>query len=243
MARRNLYPQVIPSCRVAPRIMEQLNSIARSAPAFDASGRAALREEVERWRRAERRRLIAVRDALGREERRAAEAGVAARLDGCLARLMPGVIGFYWPFRGEIDLRAVLRSWAGAGAIAALPVAGMRDGQVGFQPWQPERPPRASLWGVPVPQVGDEQVVPDVILVPVVGFDRARFFLGNGSGYYDAALEHFAKAVRIGVGFDCLRIDTVFPQPRDVALDLVVTDTAVMAADGPWPDCWGRHDD
>ncbi|RRA47241.1 5-formyltetrahydrofolate cyclo-ligase [Acidipila sp. EB88] len=74
-------------------------------------------------------------------------------------------------------------------------------------------------------------VKPDLLIVPVVGFDRACYRLGYGGGYYDRTLAGRAGAVfTVGVGFALLEVDTILPQQHDVPLDRIVTEDAVYEA-------------
>lgn len=71
-------------------------------------------------------------------------------------------------------------------------------------------------------------VVPDILLVPLLGFDLDRYRLGNGGGYYDRTLGAMdIKPYTIGIGFDCLRLDTIYPFAHDVPLDAIVTESGV----------------
>ena len=87
----------------------------------------------------------------------------------------------------------------------------------------------AGLWNIPTPAV-DERVVPNVLLVPLVGFDAARHRLGNGGGYYDRTLATLPSATTaIGVGFDCLRLPTIHPEPHDVPMSMVITESTTAS--------------
>ena len=80
-----------------------------------------------------------------------------------------------------------------------------------------------GFWNIPVPAAGDP-VASDVLLVPVVGFDRQNYRLRYGGGYYDRTLAAAARPRTIGVGFELARIATIHPQPHDIPMDQVVTE-------------------
>ena len=85
-----------------------------------------------------------------------------------------------------------------------------------------------GFWKIPVPAEGPE-VVPDVALAPVVGWDAAGFRLGYGGGYFDRTLAALdPPAFAIGVGLDAARVPTIFPQPHDIAMDAIVTETGLQ---------------
>ena len=84
-----------------------------------------------------------------------------------------------------------------------------------------------GVWNIPFPSEG-RTVIPDVLLVPLVGFNRHRFRLGYGGGYYDRTI--VAALIRpktIGIGYDRLELATIHPQPHDLQMDCVVTERGV----------------
>ncbi len=96
-------------------------------------------------------------------------------------------VGFYFPIRGEPDLRAVIGAWLALDSrrVAALPVI---NGKVlAFHAWTMDSPMRAGDFGIPVPAQG-RAVQPECLLIPCLGFDAERFRLGYGGGYYDRTL-------------------------------------------------------
>jgi hypothetical protein len=79
----------------------------------------------------------------------------------------------------------------------------------------------------PVPE-GTPTVVPQVLLIPPVGFDAQGFRLGYGGGYYDRTLAAMTpQPLKIGVAFELSRMETIHPQPYDIALDFMVTERCV----------------
>lgn len=177
------------------------------------------RREVMRWRKAERARLIAARQAMAVADRQAAEARIRAALEGETGR----VIGIYWPFKGEPDLR----TWArGQGAAVALPVVVEKGRPLEFRLWQPGAALVRGVWDIPVPAEGAEVVRPDLVIAAVVGVDPQGFRLGYGGGFYDrtlAALRAAGAGPRvIGVGFAFQAIPTIFPLDHDIPMDRVI---------------------
>ena len=81
-----------------------------------------LAEQVKVWRKAERARLIAERTAQSLERRRTVRQRVQELLVGEVPSLRTAMIGFYWPFRAEVDLVRLVRELSGGGSGAALPV-------------------------------------------------------------------------------------------------------------------------
>jgi 5,10-methenyltetrahydrofolate synthetase len=179
--------------------------------------------DVMRWRKAERERLRARHNALDTNQRAAAGEAVIEKLDRLLESNEVTVLGAYWPLNHEIDLRAWMRRQADSGLAIALPVIYGRNQPLQYSRWRPRRAMRRGLWGIAEPAI-DDWLEPQMVLAPLVGVDRLQYRLGNGGGYFDRSL---ATAVprpqAVGVGYDCARIATIYPQPHDVAMDFVIT--------------------
>ena len=185
--------------------------------------------EVKAWRKAERERLIALRMALPPAVRRAAGERITAALHAVVAE-RPGILGIYWPFRAEFDPRPLVESLIAAGGKVALPVVVDKKGPLEYRAWTPGDPLIAGVWDIPIPEKRDI-VVPSAVLAPVVGFDRACYRLGYGGGYFDRTLASLTPRPRpIGVGFAAQAINTIHPQPFDIPMDLIVTETGLTRA-------------
>ncbi len=185
--------------------------------------------DVMRWRKAERQRLIEARLAVSADIRAAMAQAIAAGLDAALGEPDGRVASLYWPFRGEPDLR----QWAGRfierGGRIALPVVVEKAHPLAFRLWKPGDRLEKGVWNIPVPAAGAE-VVPDIVIAPVVGFDRASFRLGYGGGYYDRTLAALpGRPLVVGVGYSAAAIATIFPLPHDVAMSLIVTENGRVA--------------
>lgn len=117
--------------------------------------------------------------------------------------------------------------WLRADAVrrAALPVIHTRSAPLDFHLWTPETPMAPGQYGIPEPQ-GTPAVTPDVLLIPCVGVDRARFRMGYGGGYYDRTLAAmFPRPRAIGIAYADTVVDSIAPEAHDIALDAVVTET------------------
>jgi 5,10-methenyltetrahydrofolate synthetase len=188
--------------------------------------------DVQRWRRAERRRLIALRSALSQDHRARQTAEITKSLDGVLASLALAspVISGYWPIAAEPDLRPWMKAMRASGVQVALPVALKLGEPLVFRDWSPDAPMARGLYNIPYPADG-EVVVPDIVLAPLIGFDAHCFRLGFGGGFFDRTLAALRpKPVAIGVGYAEAEIRTIYPQPHDVRMDWVVTGKGTRAA-------------
>ena len=185
--------------------------------------------DVARWRSVERQRLLAERAAMSVESRHVASHTIAGHLDHLLAETFPNLQGLtisaWWPIKAELNLRAWLTGLAARGAQAALPIVATKGAPLIFRPWTPETKMERGFWNIPVPADGPE-VTPDIALAPVVGWDAAGYRLGYGGGYFDRTLADLSPhAFAIGVGLDAARMSTIFPQPHDIPMRFIVTET------------------
>jgi 5-formyltetrahydrofolate cyclo-ligase len=138
-------------------------------------------------------------------------------------------LGFYWPFQGEIDVRHLVRNFLAFGAEAALPVVVEMRRPLEFWSWRPRMKLTRGVWNIPVPS-DRSPVQPTVLLVPLLGFDVAGYRLGYGGGYYDRTLATFAqKPLTIGIGYELGRLETIYPQPHDIPMDAIVTESGVVS--------------
>ena len=183
-------------------------------------------EAVKRWRRGERERLIGLRQGLPAEQRRRWSERIDAELRVIVAG-RPGVIGVYWPFRAEFDPRPLV-DWAVASRRSvALPVVVDKKGPLEYRAWRPGERLVDGVLGIPVPEKR-EIVTPQIVLAPLVGFDPQCYRLGYGGGYFDRTLAALSpRPLAIGVGFDIQLLETIYPQPFDVAMDLIVTESGM----------------
>lgn len=184
-------------------------------------------EAVAGWRRRERDRLRAIRAAIDPESRRRRDANIAARLDRLLADRSDDVVAVYWPLKGEPDLRSWYSRTAAEGRQLALPVVVERDRPLEFRRWQTGDPLARDAMNIPAPLDG-ELVDPGVVVTAVLGYDAGRFRLGNGGGYYDRTLAvRRSRPLLVGVGYPQCELRTIYPQPHDVPMDYMVTDTGI----------------
>jgi 5,10-methenyltetrahydrofolate synthetase len=122
------------------------------------------RDEIMRWRRGERKRLIGERLATPVEIRRRHDNKIIASLEEVLPEVQGLTISAYWPFRGEPDLRSFMSVVANRGGKCALPVV-VECMPLVFRPWRPGQPLARGVWNIPVP-VTTAEVVPDVVIAP-----------------------------------------------------------------------------
>ena len=189
--------------------------------------------DVARWRAAERVRLRAERMALSVDARQTWARALAGHLDALLPKVLGDVEGRVisgsWPIKGEADLRPWLSDLHARGAVVALPVVVERAAPLHFRRWVPGMALERGNWNIPVPPDAGEELVPDLSLAPLVGWDVAGYRLGYGGGYFDRTLASLSpQPVVIGVGLQAAEVKTIFPQVHDIAMSVIVTETGVQ---------------
>jgi 5,10-methenyltetrahydrofolate synthetase len=182
------------------------------------------------WRRVLRREMVERRSRLSDATHAALSARIVAHLLAALPS--PCIVAFCWPIKHEPDVRAVIDGWARHGAIAALPVVVAEDTPLAFRAWTADTPLAPDRYGIPTPLAGDF-VQPDLILLPLNGFDAAGYRLGYGGGYFDRTLAALTpRPLAVGVGFEINRVDSIRPESHDQRLDWIVTEAGSFRISG-----------
>jgi 5,10-methenyltetrahydrofolate synthetase len=188
-------------------------------------------DTLKAWRKAERMRLVAAREAIDPAGIEAMRQAIDANLERSFPQLAAGVVGFCWPIRNEYDARHYARTLRERGALTALPVVVARGTPLIFREWHPGIALTEGVLGIPYPAQSRE-LAPTAVLLPMNGWDPLGYRLGYGGGFFDrtlAALE-MRPAVRplvIGVSYEMARMDTIHPQAWDIPMDWVVTEGGV----------------
>jgi len=188
-------------------------------------------EELKAWRKAERERLVAAREALDA----LALDGYRRRIDAHLERAFPGLraiaFAFCWPIRNEYDARHLARTLRAAGALTALPVFVAPKTPLEFREWHPGVELARGPLNIPYP-VGSKELEPRAVLLPMNGWDAQGYRLGYGGGFFDRTLASLTdKPLVIGISYELARMQTIHPQPWDIPMDYVVTERGVYRRD------------
>src|ERR1700761_1739916 len=190
------------------------------------------RPDILAWRQGKRDELIAARMTMPREAHEEADAAIARKLDGCFAEIEPCRVGAYWPFRREFNVLPVLDKLLARGFTAALPVVLGKGKPLEFRDWNRETTLASGVWDIPYPAEG-EAVTPNVLIVPVVGFDDDGYRLGYGGGFYDRTLEAMTpRPFCLGVGFELGHLPSIHPLPHDIPMNAVITERGLYGRGG-----------
>jgi len=195
-----------------------------SQPSQDALDKASLRV-IALTRRA-------ALDAAARE--RAAEAAALHALDW-LGEVRGEIVSVFTPIGHEISTEPLVRRLRDAGAEIALPVVVEPGKPLIFRLWEPgtELVPSAGpgRFTIPAPPETAPAVAPDVLVVPLAGFDSSGNRLGYGAGFYDRTLSLLRGVKRIeaiGYAFAVQELPAVPAEPHDERLDAIATDAGIV---------------
>jgi 5-formyltetrahydrofolate cyclo-ligase len=184
--------------------------------------------EVKAWRREARQKMLAARAAMTMAVRE----DLSRRLIGQLRPVLqdrPGPISFYWPIKAEPDLKPLMRALDEAGIEVCLPVCVKLGEPLTFRRWTKGAKMERGFWDIPVP-ADPTEIRPRTLIAPIVGYDGAGDRLGYGGGFFDRTLAKLGDtAAAIGIGFSMFRLETIHPQPHDIAMAAIVTETGLIA--------------
>ena len=177
-----------------------------------------------------RQEATALRDALPAEARKAAAEAIAARKFPLA--ITPGtIISGFMPLRSEINPLPLLQKLAEAGARLALPAIAGRGKPLVMRAWAFGAPLDRGQWGIREPKPDAPEVEPDILLVPLLAFDRVGYRLGYGAGYYDMTIQRLRglkPVIAVGIAFAAQEVPKIPTTPRDERPDLVLTEREVI---------------
>lgn len=178
-----------------------------------------------------RRHLLADRERFAAGARAAAaQQALTGQLAHALRELDPSSLGLYWPVRGEFNPCDALRVAGCTSLTLALPFARREPREMHYRRWNGDTPGAVDECGLAAP-ADRTVVVPEVVLVPCVGFTRSGFRLGYGGGYFDRWLALHPHVTAVGVAWSAAEIAPADwrAQPHDQPLALIVTEAGVVA--------------
>lgn len=179
------------------------------------------------WRQVARKRLLEQRAALPSAQHRQISAQCLAHIKGYLAERPPTEMSLYWPIKSELDCRPLAAELIAAGWQLSVPVINDESRKLEFARWAPGMPMRTGTWNIPVPEKPD-WICPQLLLVPLLGFDRHNYRLGYGGGYYDRTLADLPHAHTVGVGMEIGRFDSIHPHALDIPMQCIITEAGLQ---------------
>lgn len=162
----------------------------------------------------------------------AAIAALAPRLGLAAGTVVAG----YWPMGDELDPRPLMAALAALGCRLALPVVAARATPLAFRAFAFGDPLEPGAHGTVHPAGAALPVIPQLLLVPLLAFDRECFRLGYGGGYYDRTLENLRKSAQvraIGLAFAAQEVSAVPHDGHDQPLDAIATEHGLITPETP----------
>ncbi len=189
-----------------------------------SGARALTAGEAAKGKKAQRTVLRLARNRVGKREREEAARAVVPLF--CAASRAQRV-GLYYPVRGEFDCLPLLTVLAGQGVQTALPVVTGRGQGLEFRAWRPGDELQPGDYKIPAPGNKSLSIVPQVLIVPLLGYDASGARLGYGGGYYDRTLQDLrlrnGAFEAVGLAYDFQKLDKVAVEAHDQKLDAILT--------------------
>ena len=146
------------------------------------------------------------------------------------------IVAGYWAQGSEMDPRPVLDAILALDpvrTVAALPVAVDRDSPLKFRIWTPAERLEPDAFGIPAPPAVALEVTPNLVLAPLLAFDRCGGRLGQGAGHYDRTLQNLRRQRAVfvlGLAYAGQELERVPTGPHDQRLDAILTETEYIEA-------------
>jgi len=176
-----------------------------------------------------RERLHRLRDLFATASGDAAQAALAGHLGDVLVELQPERLGLYWPLRSEFNAALACIGDRNLDSVdLALPYAKKSGCEMHYRTWDRTTPAVRDECGIP--SASGAPMVPDVVLVPCLGYTRSGYRLGYGGGYYDRWLAAHPHVTAVGIAWSPTEITNaeLAPQPHDQPLMVVLTELGVV---------------
>ena len=138
-------------------------------------------------------------------------------------------LGGYYPSNYEIDDLEILDLLEKKNFKISLPII-KKNNQMDFFKWSNNDPLKINKFGIPEP-ISSKKFYPDILLVPLVGYDNDLNRLGYGGGFYDRyieKIEKIKKVIKIGLAFSFQKINNIPLNQYDKKLDFIVTEKEIL---------------
>ena len=189
-------------------------------------------ESKQEKKRRLRKILLAERDALSLAERRALDDTLCQKISSLPCFLSASMLLLYDPIGSEANLLPLAKIAETRGVPVGFPVCRSNPKGLIFRQADAQTVFEPGAFGIPVPPESARELTPDenaVCLLPALGYDQTLARLGYGGGYYDRFSVHF-PGKKIGVCAERFLCDTVFAEPHDLSVDLLVTEKRILTA-------------
>ncbi len=137
------------------------------------------------------------------------------------------LVAAYMPTKGEVNITPLIQHLALNNRTVLLPriIRPYEKGEMQFKRFLGFENLTANKWNILEPHDSAEMLTPDIMIIPLLAYDDYNFRLGYGGGYYDRFLSSKGEYIlKIGVAYSFQKVKSVFHQPHDIPMDIIVTE-------------------
>ena len=160
------------------------------------------------------------------DERMALEDKIMANLAKLVEDLGVKTIAFYHPVHHELDVTPLADHFVKQGVKVLLPRVAEKAAPLVFNLWYPGDDMEEDLCHIPCSQ--GEEVMPEAVLCPCIGYDEKGGRLGYGEGYFDRTFAKYPDLIRIGIAQDMQKVDSIPREDHDIPMHYWVTETDIL---------------
>ena len=134
-------------------------------------------------------------------------------------------LGGYYPYNYEVNTMKILKDFEKLNYLISLPKI-KKNSQMDFFSWSSQEPLVVNKYGIPEP-ISDKIKYPDILLVPIVAYDKALNRIGYGGGFYDRYLEKITKikkVITVGLAYSFQKVKKIPINKYDMKLDFIITE-------------------
>lgn len=178
-----------------------------------------------------RQRFVTERTQAAHHASHVAARQLATHLTNAIPKLHGANIALFWSIGDEISTRPLLAQLTALGCALAFPITPAAPGPLSFHLWAPGDKLVRTATGLFEPEPDAPQLTPDIVVTPLLAFDRQGHRLGYGKGYYDrtfAALPQTEQPHTVGLAFAVQEVEKIPAEPHDHPLDAIVTEREVI---------------
>ncbi len=175
-----------------------------------------------------RKQYIALRNAISDERRKIAAQKAARNFINNFTLKNEDIIAAYYPIGSELDIRPLIKILRKKNLRLCLPTVVKKDNALIFRHWKEGAKLTKDLYNIPTPDENSEQLEPNIIITPLIAFDKNGNRLGYGKGYYDRTIANMQKrALIIGYAYAMQEVENIKYQQHDKGLDYLVSEKEV----------------
>ena len=138
------------------------------------------------------------------------------------------IVGGYYPYNSEVDTTKILKEFEKKRYLISLPKI-KKNFQMDFFQWSSNDPLSINKYGIPEP-ISDKVIYPDILLVPIVAFDKNLNRIGYGGGFYDRYIKRVKKnknILTIGLAYSFQKVKKIKVNNNDMKLDFILTNKKI----------------